>query len=251
MTTESSHNYLFYSGLFLALLSSKLCGLLLLLNGLSWTNLLHADLQALEEWVEVTLAPWSEVLQIFTLSYIVIVTIETRRRARNEEKELKKNDQKPTKRRRNSFTAWHILAILLVMVLPRLLLKSGLKHSHPIIRRSLIGDDNIPQPDISPDPSLVQPEPPQTQEELVFEVAQMTCGGCGSHVRDLVEKSLDKQQQLSAESMMMFQINKVDVDWRAGVLSVYGLNVVEGVSKDAVSKVLSEDGYPTKFLYAN
>ena len=35
-----------------------------------------------------------------------------------------------------------------------------------------------------------------TRQELVFSVDNMTCGGCGSHVRNLVEANLNKQQQV-------------------------------------------------------
>eukprot|EP00972_Heterocapsa_arctica_P021171 3117465-Heterocapsa_arctica.AAC.1 len=74
----------------------------------------------------------------------------------------------------------------------------------------------------------------------------MTCGGCGSHVRNLVEKALAAQQRDSP-----FTFDKVEVDWRAGVMSVHGTQLTDHLNKEDVMQILGEDGYPTSFLYSS
>ena len=49
-------------------------------------------------------------------------------------------------------------------------------------------------------------------------------------------------------------IDKVAVDWRAGVLSIYGagnLNEFVFVDQSVIIEMLKKEGYPTTFLYVN
>jgi hypothetical protein len=177
--------------------------------------------------------------------------------------------------------------MLAILALPHVL--NPYRQAHPIIRRSLVGffvprvkvgdvlvvaveekntvigstedaDDAMVTTDENHQQSSESSSSSSERklQELVFDVSSMTCGGCGSHVvRDTVEKELSTQQ--SSTSTTSFEIEKVQVDWKAGVLSIYGQGLVEleegntcgGVDKEAISRVLDEDGYPTKFLYAS
>ena len=110
------------------------------------------------------------------------------------------------------------------------------------------------------------------EQEMVFTVDNMTCGGCGSFVRNLVESNIRK-----SASDGTVDIQNVHVDWRAGVLSIHGYDLTtvpatgtattatptEGaaattttdggnVAFDIQSEIpiwLGNEGYPTKFLY--
>lgn len=46
-------------------------------------------------------------------------------------------------------------------------------------------------------------------------------------------------------------IDKVTVDWRAGILSIYGGNLNEFVDQSVIIDMLKKEGYPTSFLYVN
>lgn len=105
---------------------------------------------------------------------------------------------------------------------------------------------NIEQPQAV---SVNDEEPAATviHQELRFTVDNMTCGGCGSHVRNLVESTLTGQQRTSPNS---FTIDNVQINWRAGVMSIYGTHLTDFVDLNAIATALGKEGYPTSFLYS-
>jgi hypothetical protein len=246
-----------YIGPTLALLGSNLCGLLLLLNSLGWFNILHADLQGLEQFVESTLSHYQVHFQTATVAYCLYITATT---LMTTTEQIKTEDVRRKYSVTFRFTTLLVLfGALTTLALPHVLLPH--RQLHPIIRRSLVGykselvssesDANLGKGSIH---DATTPEQPPKKQELVFSVDNMTCGGCGSHIRDMVERALSNQQH-QQEGNSSFKVETVLVDWKAGVLSIHGFGLQPdecgGVNKEDVSSVLSKDGYPTKFLYAN
>merc|ERR1712087_891160 len=79
-----------------------------------------------------------------------------------------------------------------------------------------MGPQNVPTDD----------EPAPVEQELVFSVGNMTCGGGGPFVRNLAESQLSGQKTPSSS----FTTNKVQVDWRAGIMSIYGTQPTDYIS---------------------
>jgi len=248
-----------YIGLGLALLGSNLCLLLLLLNGLSWINFLHMDLTPIENFAEsIELSP--EGFQIYFQSAAVGWLISMAIFSKHGGPKLEAGTEEADKKNKRSLhhIAFPVIAILATLALPHIL--ESHQHRHPIIRRSVVLDSssktNIAIKEGSHATSAqdagdsnVKSTTENVQQELVFSVEKMTCGGCGSHVRNLAEADLAMQQKkLPADTGVT--IDKVQVDWRAGVMSVHGMNVVDYVDQQAVAAVLEKDGYPTSFLYS-
>eukprot|EP00986_Skeletonema_menzelii_P013051 scaffold7396_cov127-Skeletonema_menzelii.AAC.14 len=260
MTTKP----MLYLGIGLALLSSDLCLLLLFLNCLSWLNLLHMDLTFIENAAEtISTKQWQSYFQTGTMAWLVLVLILAVQQQQQRDEEVQvssesddKEMMKEKKKCRNGNGALvKSISIVVLTVLTPHMLKSH-RHRHPILRRSLIsrqstsvinnGADSVNTNEQANNIASV------TRQELVFSVDNMTCGGCCSHVRNLVEANLNKQQQLQASSSSMtMTIDKVAVDWRAGVLSIYGGNLNELVDQSVIIDMLKEEGYPTSFLYVN
>lgn len=251
-----------YLGIGLALLSSNLCLLLLTLNFLGWFNILHADLTFIEQAAEtISAKEWQLYCQSAMVAWLVLVLISAvqKRQQQDEKVAVVSDDRKVTKDEKNNSHGASFLKSICIVVFTLLtphILQSH-RHRHPILRRSLVSHQSTPvskyQHNIGADSYVNTQEEGTiassiTPQELVFSVDNMTCGGCGSHVRNLVESNLNQQQQQQASSMT---IDKVAVDWRAGVLSIYGGNLNEFVDQSVIIDMLKKEGYPTSFLYVN
>mmetsp|Transcript_21839 Transcript_21839/g.34255 ORF Transcript_21839/g.34255 Transcript_21839/m.34255 type:complete len:259 (+) Transcript_21839:89-865(+) len=251
-----------YLGIGLALLSSDLCLLLLTLNILGWFNILHADLSFIEQAAEtISAKQWQLYFQSATLAWLVLVLLSAVQRQQKDEKvAAASDDSKVTKEGKNyshgASLVKSICIVVLTLLTPHML--ESHRHRHPILRRSLIRHQSTSvttnQNNVGADSDVNTQEEATiasassvTPQELVFSVDNMTCGGCGSHVRNLVESNLNQQQQ-QASSMT---VDKVAVDWRAGVLSIYGGNLNEFVDQSVIIDMLKKEGYPTSFLYVN
>mmetsp|Transcript_19275 Transcript_19275/g.41182 ORF Transcript_19275/g.41182 Transcript_19275/m.41182 type:complete len:243 (+) Transcript_19275:109-837(+) len=231
-----------YIGMVLALLGSNLCLLLLVLNVLSWLNFLHVDLIPIENFAESILSHWQVQFQTATVGWLVFTSVITVFPA-------KSNGENDSKKKSQSRRPWHryvlvSASVVATLALPHLLAPH--RHRHPVLRRSLIGNSTTAgskQPQTQTVPS--DNKPTTVEQELVFSVDNMTCGGCGSFVRNLAESNLAGQQKSSSS----FTLNKVQVDWRAGVMSIYGTHLTDFVDREAVVTSLEKEGYPTSFLY--
>ena len=209
-----------YLGICLALLSSDLCLLLLILNSLSWLNLLHMDLTFIEQAAEtISTKQWQVYFQTGTIAWLVLVLISAVQKQRQAEQVGGSTDDKEVTTTKKSISSKGALvksiSIVILTLLTPHMLKSH-RDCHPILRRSLISHQSASVTS-GADSSVNTNEQAAnsvTRQELVFSVDNMTCGGCGSHVRNLVEANLNKQQQASSSSSMT--IDKVTVDWRAG-----------------------------------
>eukprot|EP00579_Thalassiosira_antarctica_P033316 CAMPEP_0201999900 /NCGR_PEP_ID=MMETSP0905-20130828/6335_1 /ASSEMBLY_ACC=CAM_ASM_000554 /TAXON_ID=420261 /ORGANISM="Thalassiosira antarctica, Strain CCMP982" /LENGTH=237 /DNA_ID=CAMNT_0048556209 /DNA_START=8 /DNA_END=721 /DNA_ORIENTATION=+ len=231
-----------YIGMVLALLGSNLCLLLLVLNVLGWINFLHIDLVLIENFTESTLSRWQLHFQTATAGWLIFTLLGNVFPA----KSSGENDSKKKARRRRPWhhTALTIASVVATLALPHLL--GPHRHRHPVLRRSLLGNFATVN---SKEPQTVHTtddKPTTIDQELIFSVDNMTCGGCGSHVRDLAESNLAGQQKSSSS----FTINKVQVDWRAGVMSIYGTHLTDSVDRQELATYLENDGYPTSFLYS-
>lgn len=229
-----------YIGIGLALLASNMCLLLLVLNVLGWINVLHMDLAPIEQFAESTLSQYQVQFQTATAGWLVFFLLTNTSRAKPKDESSEKKDQY---RRPRSHTALIVVSVLTTLALPHLL--EPHRHRHPIIRRSVLGNV-VSASTEQPHAVAGEEEPTIIQQELVFTVDNMTCGGCGSHVRNLAESTLNKQRK----SPPSFTVSKVEVDWKAGVMSVYGTHLTEHVDQQSIISVLKEDGYPTSFLYS-
>jgi hypothetical protein len=254
-----------YLGIGLALLSSNLCLLLLTLNFLGWFNILHADLTFIEQAAETISAhqQWQLYFQSATVAWLVLVLLSAvRQRQKDEKVAVVSDDSKVTKERNNNkshgaSSLKSICIVVLTLLTPHVL--ESHRHRHPILRRSLIrhqstsltnnqhntgADSNVNTQKEATNAKSINPQ------ELVFSVDNMTCGGCGSHVRNLVESNLNQQQQQQQQRQgSSMTIDKVAVDWRAGILSIYGRNLNEFVDQSLIIDMLKKEGYPTSFLY--
>lgn len=254
-----------YLGIGLALLSSNLCLLLLTLNFLGWFNILHADLTFIEQAAEtISAQQWQLYFQSATVAWLVLVLLSAVRQRQKDGKVAVVSDDssKVTKEGKNkshgASSLKSICIVVLTLLTPHML--ESHRHRHPILRRSLIRHQSTSltnnQHNTGAD-SIVNTQKEEatnansiTPQELVFSVDNMTCGGCGSHVRNLVESSLNQQQQ-QQQKVSSMTIDKVTVDWRAGVLSIYGGNLNEFVDQSVIIDMLNKEGYPTSFLYVN
>eukprot|EP00578_Thalassiosira_sp_NH16_P031581 CAMPEP_0181079352 /NCGR_PEP_ID=MMETSP1071-20121207/1985_1 /TAXON_ID=35127 /ORGANISM="Thalassiosira sp., Strain NH16" /LENGTH=261 /DNA_ID=CAMNT_0023160751 /DNA_START=47 /DNA_END=832 /DNA_ORIENTATION=+ len=253
-----------YIGMGLALLGSNMCLLLLLLNTLDWFGIIHADLTPLSRFAEETLSPWRMHFATAAAGW-VIVTVFFYPPSPNADPPSKEgdDDEKSTasvaegRPRRQLYQMAMLLAgVAVTLALPQILesYRHDLGIDHPIIRRSLV--DSSLAVDAKHDPASAalstddNPQPAAPLQELVFTVEKMTCGGCGSHVRNLAESTL-RTQQKRTDPTPSFTIKNVEVDWRAGVMSIYGTHLTDGLlDRDGIANVLKEDGYPTSFLYS-
>jgi len=190
------------------------------------------------------------------LMLVLISAVQSDKRVASSSDENKEETKE--KKYSNGGAVMKSISIVVLTLLTPHVLKPH-RHRHPILRRSLIvgpqstlvinnqhhdggGLDSVNTNDEATVTSSV------TRQELVFSVDNMTCGGCGSHVRNLVEANLNQQQQEQSSSM---SIDKVAVDWRAGVLSIYGGDLKEFVDQSVIIEILKKEGYPTSFLYVN
>jgi len=229
-------------GFGLALLATNMCLLLLVLNILGWMNLLHADLTPLENFAENTLSRWEMHFQAATVGWLVLTLVTNVFPAKSSESEIKKNTQ--------SRRPWHRTALVMAGVVATLALPHILvhhRHRHPIIRRSVLSQNTVTFGSTEPENVSTKDKPAAVEQELVFSVDNMTCGGCGSHVRNVAESNLAVQQR---SPPIPFTVNKVQVDWRAGVMSIYGTDLKDSVDRSAIALSLAEEGYPTTFLYS-
>ena len=208
-----------YLGIGLALLSSDLCLLLLILNSLSWLNLLHMDLTFIEQAAEtISTKQWQAYFQTGTIAWLVLLIISSLKQQQAEEVGGSTDDKEEVTTKKsirsssNGALVKSISIVALTLLTPHMLRSH--RDRHPILRRSLISHQSASVTS-GADSSVNTSEQANsiTRQELVFSVDNMTCGGCGSHVRNLVEANLNKQQQASSSSMT---IDKVTVDWRAG-----------------------------------
>lgn len=245
-----------YIGMGLALLGSNACLLLLVLNVLGWINFLHADLSAIEDFAGTTLPHWQGHFQTATVAWLVftliVAVLPAVTKDTTGENEGVGDEKKDHNRRCHPWrrTALVIACVSATLALPHIMAPH--RDRHPIIRRSLVGGSASTSSSVSTEqqPGAAAADEQQRvviQQELVFSVDKMTCGGCGGHVRNLVESALSSQQKSSASS---FAFDKVQVDWRAGVMSIYGTGLTDAVDRQAVAAVLEKDGYPTSFLYS-
>jgi copper chaperone CopZ len=253
LTTTMTSKPMLYLGIGLALLSSDLCLLLLILNSLSWLNLLHMDLTFIEQAAEtISTKHWQVYFQTGTIAWLVLVLISSLQKQQQAEQVGGPTDDKVTKTKSISSKGALVksISIVVLTLLTPHMLKSH-RDRHPILRRSLISHQPASVTS-GADSSVNKNEQANsvTRQELAFSVDNMTCGGCGSHVRNLVEANLNKQQQSSSSSMT---IDKVTVDWRSGVISIYGYgdNLSKLVDQSVIIDMLEEEGYPTSFLYVN
>jgi len=172
-----------------------------------------------------------------------------------------KEETKETKCSNGAAVMKSISIVVLTLLIPHVLKPH--RHRHPILRRSLIigpqstlvinnqhydGGGDLDSVNTNAEATVTSSV---TRQELVFSVDNMTCGGCGSHVRNLVEANLNQQQQEQSSSSSSMSIDKVAVDWRAGVLSIYGGDLKEFVDQSVIIEILKKEGYPTSFLYVN
>ena len=213
------------------------------------------DLTFIEQAAE-TISKWQVNFQTGTIAWFVLVLISSLQQQQQQQAEQVggSTDGKEVTTTKKSISSKGALVksisiVVLILLTPHMLKPH--RHRHPILRRSLISHQSASVTS-GADSSVNTSEQANsiTRQELVFSVDNMTCGGCGSHVRNLVEANLNKQQHLQASSMT---IDKVIVDWRAGVLSVYGYgdNLSELVDQSVIIDMLKEEGYPTSFLYVN
>ena len=236
-----------YIGPVLALLGSNLCLLLLVLNACDWFGVIHADLSSLERLAATGFV--ENYRHLFRTAAVVRAVSSALLLCTRTAPHADPRRAKPIPKERRRRTAIAFVATLATLAAPRLLRPHS--HRHPVIRRSLVGSAALDGPALVEDAPAgdgAGPDVPQpVRQELVFEVNKMTCWGCGSHVRNLVEKALAAQQQDDSP----FTFDKVEVDWRAGVMSVHGTQLIDHLNKDKVMEILSEDGYPTSFLYSS
>lgn len=196
-----------YLGIGLSLLSSNLCLLLLALNFLGWFNILHADLTFIEQAAETTAQQWQLYFQSATVAWLVLVLLSAVQQRQKDNKVS--DDSKVKKEGKNkshggASSLKSICIVVLTLLTPHIL-KSH-RHRHPILRRSLIrhqstsltnnqhntvaDSNNVnTQEEVTTNANSITPQ------ELVFSVDNMTCGGCGSYVRNLVESNLNQQQK--------------------------------------------------------
>ena len=192
-------------------------------------NLLHMDLTFIEQAAEtISTKHWQVYFQTGTIAWLVLVFVSSLQQ--QQQQQTKKvggstDDKEEVTTTKKSISSKGSLVksisiVILTLSTPHML-KSH-RHRHPILRRSLVSHQSASVINIQhrkdgsgADSSLNTSEQANsvTRQELVFSVDNMTCGGCGSHVRNLVEANLNKQQQASSSSMT---IDKVTVDWRAG-----------------------------------
>lgn len=238
-----------YIGMGLALLGSNACLLLLVLNVLGWINFLHADLTAIEDFAGTTLPQWQGHFQTATVAWLVFTLIAAVLPAVTKDTTGEKKGVGDDKKKDHPWrrTALVIACVSATLALPHIMAPH--RDRHPIIRRSLVGGASTSSVSTEQPGEAATGEQQRVviQQELVFTVDNMTCGGCGGHVRNLVESALSSQQKSSPSS---FAFDKVQVDWRAGVMSIYGTGLTDAVDRQAVAAVLEKDGYPTSFLYS-
>ena len=219
--------------------------------------MLHMDLTPIEQAAETIFA---KQLQLYfttaTMAWLAMILLTKR-----DVPSSSSSDEKIATRKQYSKRS-AIAIVVITLLMPHIL--EPHRHRHPIIRRSLIARQSTSAANnqhYSLDAESVNNAndnnkannnaPIMIQQELVFTVDKMTCGGCGSHVRNLVEANLEKQQQQQTQHSNMSVVDKVAVDWRAGVLSIYGGNLNEFVDRNGIIDLLTREGYPTSFLYVS
>eukprot|EP00984_Skeletonema_dohrnii_P016205 scaffold7152_cov148-Skeletonema_dohrnii-CCMP3373.AAC.6 len=252
-----------YLGLGLALLASDLSLLLLTLNCLSWMDILHMDLTFMEQAAETIFAKqWQLYFQTATLAWLMLVLISAVKSDGSVGASVDENkEETKEKKYSNGGAVMKSISIVVLTLLTPHVLKPH-RHRHPILRRSLISTqstlvinnqhhDGGGVDSVNTNDKATVTSSSVTRQELVFSVDNMTCGGCGSHVRNLVEANLNQQQQEQSSSSSSMSIDKVAVDWRAGVLSIYGGDLKEFVDQSVIIEILKKEGYPTSFLYVN
>jgi len=205
---------------------------------------------------------WQLYFQTATVAWLVLVLISA---VKSDDKvgvssDENKEEMKEKKCSNGAAIMKSISIVVLTLLTPHVLKPH--RHRHPILRRSLIigpqstlvinnqhqdGGGDLDSVNTNAEATVTSSV---TRQELVFSVDNMTCGGCGSHVRNLVEANLNQQQQEQSSSSSM-SIDKVAVDWRAGVLSIYGGHLKEFVDQSVIIEILKKEGYPTSFLYVN
>ncbi|KAL7535479.1 hypothetical protein ACHAWF_005181 [Thalassiosira exigua] len=228
-------------GVALALLGSNLCLLLLVLNALSWINFLHMDVAPIENFVEAILSPWRVHFQTATAGWLVFSLLVKFRPAKSATGGSAEKKQSKLPLRRSVIL---VVSVAGTLALPHLLAPH--QHRHPVLRRSLVGDVASVAVGRQSDAAASDAGPAPAEQELVFTVDKMTCGGCGSHVRNLAEANLSGQKTPSSA----FTVSKVQVDWRAGVMSIYGTRLTDSIDREAIAATLGNEGYPTSFLYS-
>ena len=175
------------------------------------------DLTFIEQAAEtISTKQWQVYFQTGTIAWLVLVLISAVQKQRQVEQVGGSTDDKEVTTTKKSISSKGALVKSISIVILTLLTPHMLKphrDCHPILRRSLISHQSASVTS-GADSSVNTSEQANsvTRRELVFSVDNMTCGGCGSHVRNLVEANLNKQQQASSS----MAIDKVTVDWRAG-----------------------------------
>ena len=123
-----------YLGIGLALLASDLCLLLLILNCLSWINILHMDLTFIEQAADTIFAKqWQLYFQTATMAWLVLVLIQQTSSSSDRGDEKKKKEKKVS----HGAVVKSVSIVVLTLLMPHIL--KAHRHHHPIIRRSLIG----------------------------------------------------------------------------------------------------------------
>lgn len=156
---ETDENAVMKTGFVAGLLSSSCCLLQLVLNALSWFNVIHLGCAGFNK----VLGPARPYLRAITFGWLGLCWYhqETAKTANNDKK------KKPQRGRMLKATA----TTLLIMFLPEML--QTWNHSHPILRRTL-----LPYYGSDIQESLAQRE---------FLVHNMGCEGCESAVRNIFE----------------------------------------------------------------
>ena len=245
-------------GLGLASAGSNLCLLLLLLNAASWTNLLHVDTTTLEHLAANVLPQYEVYGRSLTMAWLVSLWIwswynlETNTSSLSTSGDQEMKNKKPTTATSYRPKCWRGLLPLTVAVALTLALPSFLepyRSRHPIVRRSVArypATTDAPLSGSNANPQNTHPEQPvaveDKEDQVTFFVENMTCGGCGSYVRNLVES--------------VPGISEAVVEWQLARVTARGPRLLLNYSKEtkdytdwqrSVAKLLEKEGYPVHF----
>lgn len=189
LSSENSQGNLMKAGITAGLLSSSCCLLQLLLNALSWFNIVHVGCAGFNT----VLGPPRPYLRAFTFGWLGVCWYNT-----------------PTKRWRTMLRATVITTIL--MFLPELL--QTWDYAHPVIRRSLAT-------------TRIPPMKEEEWLERQIIVHNMGCEGCQSAVRNLLESYPDIERaqvdwKTGKASVFGKAVESLDMDAIGSLLERHG-----------------------------
>lgn len=236
----------FALGIVLALFSSNMCLLLLSWHGVAAglvgigmvpeMTVVDSMGDTVESLVVTYLLPYQDAIRGVTMAWLTwcILTFPSGDKG-DDTKPRQTSGQASTSKRAIFFLTFLVVG---VSFLPNVL--HPYRHAHPAIRRSLLlSTPSMPPPASSDSASSPSSEPRTPTQDYAFQVYQMTCGGCGSYVRDLL--------------VNMDTIDQATVEWRSGYVTVstQGPATTQWYTAEwqqKVSTVLTAEGYPVHFF---